>query len=110
MNQILDEKKGRELKNEGIKQALETAEKKDENWGAKAYNFLCEYIKENKEFKAEEVRMASLGHVPIPPSKRAWGSVIVMAKKNNLIIRKGYASVKNPRAHQAICTVWKVAS
>ena len=94
------------LRDEGIKQALQSAEDKAENWGEQAYSFLLEYIKTHTEFMAEEVRVASSGIVPEPPSKRAWGGVIVRARKNNLIESKGFSLVSNPKAHRTPATLW----
>jgi len=97
---------GAELKDIGINRALENAESKNKGWGAIAYGFLLEYIKKNKTFLAEDVSNASYGIVPEPPSKRAWGAIFVMAKKNNIIKKAGYSPVKNPKAHRTPATLW----
>lgn len=99
---------GRELRDKGISTALANANEKVDNWGVKAFNFLKEYMKSNKEFLAEDVREASKDIVPEPPNKRAWGAIIVRAYKGDLIKRKSYVSVKNPKAHKAIATLWEV--
>ena len=104
----LNTTKGNQLRDKGIKQALESAENETENWGNLAYNFLLHYIKTNKEFMTEDVRIASFESVPQPPSNRAWGYVVVRAKKNDLITRKGYSCVKNPKAHRTPATLWVV--
>ena len=93
MKKKLDLFKSRNLRDQGIQQSLNTAEIHSEKWGTKAYHFLLEYIKSNKEFMAEDVRVASDGIVPPPISKRAWGSIMVLAKKNNIIYSKGYSCV-----------------
>ena len=77
----LNTTKGNQLRDKGIKQALESAENETENWGNLAYNFLLHYIKTNKEFMTEDVRIASFESVPQPPSNRAWGHVVVRAKE-----------------------------
>ena len=102
----LDAKQGILLKNSGMQQAIENADYTHENWGSDAYNFLLKYCKKHKSFLAEDVRVASNGIIPEPPSKRAWGYVITMAKKNKIIKRLGYATVKNPKAHGATATLW----
>lgn len=104
----LDLYKGRELRDNGIDVALSNAERKNENWGVIAYNFLLEYIKSNKQFLAEDVRIASNEVVPEPPSNRAWGAIFVQAKKNRLIKKLGYSEVKNPKAHRTPATLWGV--
>jgi len=102
--------KGKELRDLGIKKALDNAENKNEGWGNSAYLFLLEYMKTNKEFMAEEVRVSSFGIVEPPPNNRAWGAIFVRAKKNKLIKSIGFRSVKNPKAHAAPCNLWAVIS
>lgn len=97
---------GEKLRDLGIKQSLENAEDKFENWGLLAYSFLLLYIKENDTFMAEDVRAASEGIIPDPPSKRAWGGIFVKAKKNKIIKSIGFSSVKNPKAHRTPATLW----
>ena len=105
MNQ-LDLFQGRKNRDQGIKQAEDHANQY-ENWSVKAYTFLLYYIQQKKEFMTEEMREASKGSVPDPPSARAWGGIIVRAVKNGLIKRKGYGQVKNPKAHRANASVWE---
>lgn len=99
---------GPELRDKGIQAAVEHADLEYEAWSEKAFQYLLGYIAIHKEFMAEEVRLASKGQVPEPPSKRAWGAIIVRAVKKGLIKRLGYKSVKNPTAHCAIVSVWGV--
>lgn len=108
MENLFDTKKSRELRDIGIRQSFEHAEQEFENWGNMAYNFLLDYAEDNNQFMAEDVRVASLGTVPTPPSNRAWGAVFVLAKRNNLIKRIGYSEVKNPKAHKTPATLWEV--
>lgn len=99
---------GNKLRDMGIDQSFENAEYKNVNWGDGAYSFLLEYIKTNDTFMAEDVRCASSGAVPEPPSKRAWGAIFVKAKKNKLINSIGFGNVKNPTAHRTPATLWTV--
>ena len=108
MEEQLNLFKGNELRDLGINQSFENAEYKCEKWGALAYSFLLHYIKENDTFMAEDVRVASEGVVPEPPSKRAWGAIFVMAKKNKIIKSIGFSHVKNPKAHRTPATLWEV--
>lgn len=108
MKEQLNLFKGNKLRDQGINQSFENAEGKYKKWGATAYSFLLEYIKENKIFMAEDVRVASEGIVIDPPSKRAWGSIFVMAKKNKVIKSIGFGNVKNPKAHRTPATLWEV--
>jgi hypothetical protein len=98
---------GRELRDRGIDKAVKHAELKDPHWKEKAYRFLVQYIDSHGEFMAEDVRMASSGVVPVPPSKRAWGGVIVRAARKGLIERVGFRSVKNAKAHCTPAAVWR---
>ena len=100
---------GQELRDRGIKQSEDNANDKHENWSQQAYDFLLIYIKFHHQFLAEDVRTDSnfLG-VPEPPSKRAWGGIIVRAKKAGLIKSIGFRSVKNPKAHCTPATLWEV--
>lgn len=108
MQQKLDLFTGSELRDIGISQSMETAEKHQENWTHFAYQFLLNYIKSNNEFMAEDVREASEGIIQSPPSKRAWGGIFVKAVKSGLIKRKGFQNVRNANAHMAIATKWIV--
>lgn len=98
---------GQQKRDRGIKRAIDNANDKVENWSGLAYIFLKDYIRTHKEFMAEQVRMASIGRVPDPPSKRAWGVIIVRAKKQGLIERVGFRNVTNSKAHCTPATVWK---
>ena len=110
MENQLDLFKGNKLRDLGINQASENADDKYEEWSNLAYEYLLQYIKQNKRFMAEEIRVSSVGVIPDPPSNRAWGAIIVRAKKAGLIKSVGTAGVKNPKAHRAICNIWEVIS
>ena len=56
----------------------------------------------------EDVREASKGVVPVTPSTRAWGGVVVRASKAGVIKRKGFKNVKNAKAHCTPATLWEV--
>ena len=100
--------RGAELRDRGIKAALDNADSTHDKWSDKAYTFLLNYIKSHSEFMTEDVRVASEEEVPIPPSKRAWGGVVVRASKAGLIKRIGFSLVKNIKAHKTPATVWRV--
>ena len=97
-----------QLRDKGIQTAIDSADLHNENWSLIAYDFLLKYIKTNKEFLTEDVRMEAEKVIPNPPSKRAWGGIIVKAVKSGLIKRVGYRCVKNPIAHMANATLWEV--
>jgi hypothetical protein len=99
---------GAQLRNLGMEVAVEHAEAVEPDWKQTALRFVKKFVSYTSgEFMTEDVRMASLnGGVPEPPSKRAWGAVIVEAAKNGWIKRKGYGTVKNPKAHRTPAAIW----
>ena len=99
---------GTELRDKGIKKALDNANNTHDKWSDKAYNFLLKYIKYQYEFMTEDVRVASEKAIPKPPSNRAWGSVILRASRSGLINRVGFPNVKNAKAHKTPASVWRV--
>jgi len=99
---------GQQLRDEGIKRATDSAERRHESWPEIAYQFLQGYIRRNRRFMTEQVREASEGYVPEPPSTRAWGGVVVRAARRGLIRKVGFANVSNPTAHCTPATVWEV--
>ena len=98
--------KGQRLKNEGMQRALEHAELKDDGWGEKAYQFLTEFAKKNKVFIAEDVRKASIGIIPDPSDRRAWGGIYTRARKEGLIRKIGHASAKASKVHGSLVAKW----
>ncbi len=59
-------------------------------------------------FKAEDVRVWSYGHgLDKPINCRAWGQVMLEARRRNIIKSVGFMLVDNPKAHKTPATVWK---
>ena len=92
----------------GIKKAVTHANVEVHGWSDQAYNYLLDYSKKHKEFMVEDVRESSKGIIPIPPSTRAWGGVVVRASRAGIIERKGFKNVKNVKAHCTPATLWRV--
>jgi hypothetical protein len=99
---------GQIARDNGIQKSLDSANSVVKNWSDIAYGFLLGYADSHKEFMIEEVRNASVGFVPEPPSKRAWGGIAVRAAKNDIIKRRGFRNVKNAKAHCTPATLWEV--
>ena len=99
---------GESLKQQGIHQSLSNANLECDGWSDMAFSFLERFIQSHKEFMVEEVRVASKGIVPEPPSKRAWGGVVLRASNQDLIEKAGFRAVKNPLAHRTPATLWRV--
>jgi hypothetical protein len=95
-------------KTKGIEQAVNNADRKNQGWSDLAFKFLVWFLPtQTSTFMAEDIRIASLGKVPIPPSDRAWGAIILRASKAGLIKFVGYGKVTNPKAHSANAAVWQ---
>lgn len=78
------------------------------NWTADAWDFFIGWAKaqQGKTFQGEEARQAANGLLPEPPEPRAWGAIVMRAAKAGLIVRVGYAPVKDPRSHHSPKSVW----
>ena len=99
---------GTQLRDKGIKQAIDNADDTHERWSEKAYKFLTNWIKTQYEFMTEDVRLASEKEIPKPPSNRAWGGIVVRAARAGLINKVGFSNVKNPKAHKTPASIWRV--
>jgi hypothetical protein len=98
---------GMRLRDAGMKQAIDHAELNAKHWSEAAYKFLLFYLQDHDEFMTEDVRNASVGIVPEPPSLRAWGSIIRRAVVERKIAGAGYRPVTNPLAHRTPANVWR---
>tara|TARA_R100001530_G_scaffold92678_1_gene64367 strand:- start:398 stop:715 length:318 start_codon:yes stop_codon:yes gene_type:complete len=101
---------GSQLRDKGIKKALDNANNTYDKWSDRAYKFLVNYIKSQYEFMTEDVRIASEKEIPKPPSGRAWGGIILKASRAGLIDRVGFSNVKNAKAHKTPASIWRVNS
>lgn len=97
---------GEQLRDKGIERAITHANQIDIGWSEKAFSFLIQYLQTAAEFMVEDVRKASEGIVPAPPSLRAWGGVIRRAAFAGLIKKIGFKNVINAKAHCTPASVW----
>lgn len=102
----LNFKEGARLRDRGINRAADNAERvHGPGWQERAIGHLINYPE--AEFMAEEVRIwAHSQGLEEPPSARAWGAVIVTAKRRGIIRSNGYRKVSNPLAHSTPASVW----
>jgi hypothetical protein len=98
---------GMDLRNRGIKRAVEHAEDIHDEWQAKALDFLYIYAKKHDKFSGEMVRQEAKGVVSDPPSLRAWGAILLQGARRGWISQVGYVQVNNPKAHRANAALWE---
>lgn len=105
---------GEALRDAGIQQAQDHADSAAPyNWSEKAYEYALAFIAAQRRgyrFQVEDIRMKAETEKKVmpPPSKRAWGGVIVKIKNEKLIQAIGTAPVLNPKAHRCFSTLWEV--
>lgn len=99
---------GTALRDIGIAQAVDHAEAEAPGWASRAMGMLRRYIDEvGGMFQAENVREWARRHgLDDPPSKRAWGGVVVRARNIGLIRFVKYENVQNRQAHATPASVW----
>lgn len=102
---------GNDLKELGIYRAVAHADDVYQDWQEVAYKMLKDFIEfsDGKPFMCEDVREYASAVLPDPPTKRAWGAIIMRGKKNGIIKHCGFGQVTNPRAHRANASLWKGA-
>ena len=94
------------LRDAGIVQSASNADSKVERWTDRAYAMLDAYP--TRTFMTEELReWAELAGLPKPPSNRAWGAVIIRAKKEGRIRAIGFRNTSNPKSHATPATLWE---
>lgn len=98
-------------RDDGIRRAVVHANFEHDGWSDQAYEFLQRFlIFATMPFMTEDVRLYAEQHgVPIPPSKRAWGGIMVKASRNGLIKSCGYGMTSNPKAHRTPAMRWSRA-
>lgn len=101
---------GAQLRDRGIKQAEESAHRIHHEWNEKAFEAFKAFLKTRAfPWMCEDFRKwaEEYCNFPEPPSLRAYGGIIVRAKKLKMIHQVSFKAVTNPRAHKAICAVWE---
>lgn len=100
---------GKQLAREGAERAERHANAVHDSWSEKALEFFKGYAESNPKFMVEDVRFASQGLVPVAPSQRSWGAIVLKAAKAGWIHNdnREFSQVKNGKAHRANAAVWK---
>jgi hypothetical protein len=107
---LFDRNEANDLRDKGIHRAVTNADKTHEDWAARAYAALEGFVNETAdlEFMAEDVRKWA-SYLPVPPSNRAWGAVILRGARNGLIKQVGYGKTTNKLAHRTPAAIWRAA-
>lgn len=99
-------KTGAELRDRGMSRAINHARLIADAWPRRALDWVRRYP--GAEFMTEDVRQWAYEQgLPRPPHERAWGAVMIQARKAGWIRFERYEAVDNPRAHKTPATVWR---
>lgn len=100
---------GEQLAGAGMRLAAESADDNKKGWSDQAFELLKEFMTMHEKFMCEEFRSYCKSRgLALPPSNRAFGGIIRRAAFGGMIYRIDFARVKNPKAHCANASVWKV--
>lgn len=95
---------------EGAQRAAARASRVHANWSERAYDFLVRWAAlHDGVFMTEDVRHAAEAadtYLP-PPDARAWGAVILRAKREGKLVHAGYAPNKDSTCHGSPKSVWR---
>jgi hypothetical protein len=101
----------RDLSTIRMQRAVDHADRVSDKWSDRAFDLLMDFIRslpDGAKFMTEDFRRFAYGKgLAVPPSERAFGSIISRAAKTALIFSNGTAKVSNPKAHQANAAVWR---
>lgn len=83
----------RRKRDKGIERAAAHA---TEEWRERALGYVKLHALCTRQFLTEHVRnMATLDGLEAPPDGRAWGSVMQVAARQKVIVRKGFAPARS---------------
>ena len=94
---------GSDLRDIGIKRAVQKVDKLIPKWTDKAYLYLKSYVQQKSSpFKCEDFRdFCQFNGLEMPDNLRVFGAIIRRGLKEGLIKSKGLTQVDNPKAHMA---------
>ena len=94
---------------EGAKRAIVHADECSAGWSDAAYAALGAYALTHQRFTTEQARVFAhnVRGLPLPPTNRAWGSVVTRAVASRVIEHRGeYRNSRVPPAHAHPVKVW----
>ena len=94
----------------GAETAAAHADRVHASWSDRAYSFFERWASAQSEpFMMEDVRMAAekSGSYVRPPDERAWGAILLRAKRAGRVAHAGYAPMKSPNCHGNPKSVWR---
>jgi hypothetical protein len=95
-----------DLAERGAALAAEHADREHCGWTEQALEAFKTYAATHSQFTTEDVVAAAVA-VPVPPEKRAWGQVALLAKKQGVIIKAGFCTAKMTQAHCRPVSLWQ---
>lgn len=99
---------GKALADDGAQRALDHADIQFGSWSDRAYEFLQRYIEQKVPFRVEQVRKAAQdAGLPHAPDARAWGGVLMKAKKAGLLKHMGWVPCDDPNGHSHPVSLWR---
>lgn len=108
---IFDAVAAEQAAQKGIETAVNHAEVVQPGWAEETYHiFVHEFLPHHKRFLAEDFRAWLAVNKPeysYPPSKRAFGGIILKAKAAYYIICIGMKKVTNVKAHATPANYWE---
>jgi hypothetical protein len=104
---------GNMLRDAGMRQAVDHADRENNGWSDEAYGLLQNWIinqGKGSTFKLEDFRLycEKRALIDSPPDDRAYGHIVTRAAKAGLIKNAGFIKSENPVAHRGPRTLWKV--
>lgn len=98
-------------RDEGIQKAIDSAERKNPGWSAKAWEMFTDWLSnwpKGFTFQIETFRVsASARGLESPPTARAYGQIAVRARKEGLIKSNGQKPTSGATAHRCYANEWQ---